>query len=182
MLVWSYQHGAFMSKVLSSFSVAHNGLIIHICTRYLCIYTYTRINRHTLHTYTHSPYSFVFYIGVELINNVVLMSGVQQSDSVIHIYVSILFQILFPFRLFQKIERSSLCDTVDPCWLSILNIAVCTCQSQAPILSFPPPFSPPVTIIVMTSVEVSLCSLIRILLPLCFLNTSLYFQLHYLLV
>ena len=142
MLVWSYQHGAFMSKVLSSFSVAHNGLIIHICTRYLCIYTYTRINRHTLHTYTHSPYSFVFYIGVELINNVVLMSGVQQSDSVIHIYVSILFQILFPFRLFQKIERSSLCDTVDPCWLSILNIAVCTCQSQAPILSFPPPLLP----------------------------------------
>ena len=31
--------------------------------------------------------------------NVVLISGVQQSDSVIHIHVSILFQILFPYRL-----------------------------------------------------------------------------------
>ena len=40
---------------------------------------------------------FLFYIGVELINNVVIVSGVQQSDSVIHIHVSILFQILFPW-------------------------------------------------------------------------------------
>ena len=53
--------------------------------------------------------NFVFYIGVSLINNVVLVSGVQQSDSVIHTHVSILFQILFPFRLLQNIERSSLC-------------------------------------------------------------------------
>ena len=34
--------------------------------------------------------NFLFYIGVQLINNVVLVSGVQQSDSVIHIHVSIL--------------------------------------------------------------------------------------------
>ena len=34
-----------------------------------------------------------------MINNVVLVSGVQQSDSVTHIHVSILFKILFPFRL-----------------------------------------------------------------------------------
>ena len=58
--------------------------------------------------------------------NVVLISGVQQSDSVIHI--SILFQILFPFRLLQSIKQSSLCYTAGPCWLSILNIAMCTCQ------------------------------------------------------
>ena len=44
---------------------------------------------------------------MELINNIVLVSGIQQSDSVIH--VSILFQILFPFRLLQNIEQSSLC-------------------------------------------------------------------------
>ena len=37
----------------------------------------------------------------ELIYNAVLVSGVQHSDSVIHIHVSILFQILFPFRLFS---------------------------------------------------------------------------------
>ena len=35
-----------------------------------------------------------------------LVSGIQQSDSVIHIHVSILFQILFPFRLLQSIEQS----------------------------------------------------------------------------
>ena len=49
-----------------------------------------------------------------------LVSGVQQRDSVIYIHVSILFQILFPFRLLHNIEQSSLCYTVGPCWLSIL--------------------------------------------------------------
>ena len=62
---------------------------------------------------------FLFCIGVELIYNTVLVSGIQQSDSVIHIYVSILFQILFPFRSFQNIEQNSLCYTVGPCWFSI---------------------------------------------------------------
>ena len=38
--------------------------------------------------------NFVFYIGVQLINNVVMTSGVQQSGSVIHMYLSILFHIL----------------------------------------------------------------------------------------
>ena len=32
--------------------------------------------------------------------------GVKQSDSFIHIHISILFQILFPFRLLQNIEQS----------------------------------------------------------------------------
>ena len=40
------------------------------------------------------------------------VSGVQQSDSVIHIHVSILLQILFPFRLLDSIEQSSLCRIV----------------------------------------------------------------------
>ena len=62
----------------------------------------------------------LFYIGVELINNVRIVAGVQQSDSVI--YISILFQILFPFRLLQNIEQSSQCYTVGPCCLSILNM------------------------------------------------------------
>ena len=42
-------------------------------------------------------------------NNVVLVSDIQQHDSVIHLKVSILFQIIFPFRLLQSIEHSSLC-------------------------------------------------------------------------
>ena len=66
-----------------------------------------------------------------------LVSGVQQSDSVIHIPDSILFQILFPFRLLQSIKQSSLCYTAGLCWLFILNIAVGTCQSQTPNLSLP---------------------------------------------
>ena len=70
-----------------------------------------------------------------MINNVVLVSGVQQSDSVIHIHVSILFQVLFLFKLLQSVEQSSLGYTVGPCWLSILSIEVCTCQSQTPNLS-----------------------------------------------
>ena len=85
-------------------------------------------------------FKFLFYVGVELINNVVLVSGVQQGDSVIHIHVSIHFQILFPLRLLQDIEQSSLCYTIGPCWLSILNIAVCTRQSQTLNLSSSPPF------------------------------------------
>ena len=61
-----------------------------------------------------------------MINNVVLVSGVQQSDSVIHIHVSILFQILFP--ILQNIEQSSLCSTVGPCWLSIcLSVSFLFC-------------------------------------------------------
>ena len=60
-----------------------------------------------------------------MINNILLVSGVQQSDSVIHMHKAILFQVLFPYRLLQNIEQSSLCYTVGRCWLSILNIAVC---------------------------------------------------------
>ena len=77
-----------------------------------------------------------------MINNVVLVSGVQQSDSVIHIHVSILFQILFPFRLLQNTKQRPLCYTVGPCWLSVLNITACTWQSQTPNLSLRPPILP----------------------------------------
>ena len=34
---------------------------------------------------------FLIFIGVKLIYNVVLVSGVQQSESVIHIHISTLF-------------------------------------------------------------------------------------------
>lgn len=51
-----------------------------------------------------------------------IVSGVQQSESVMNIHVSIPFQILFLFRLLHNIEQHSLCCTVDPCWLSTLFI------------------------------------------------------------
>ena len=64
--------------------------------------------------------------------------SVQQSDSLIH--VSIIFQVIFPFRLLHTIDQTyhstfPVLYTVGPCWLSILNITVCTCQSQTPYLS-----------------------------------------------
>ena len=51
-------------------------------------------------------------------HNIVLISAVQQSDSVIHTYV--LFHVLFHNGLSQYIEWSSLCSTVGPCCVSIL--------------------------------------------------------------
>lgn len=54
--------------------------------------------------------SILFYIGTELINKVVLVLGVQSSDSVIHIHISILFHS-FPIR------KNSLLFKVD--WLSV---------------------------------------------------------------
>ena len=47
-------------------------------------------------------------------------------------YVAILPQTPLPSRLPHNIEQSSLCYTnqAGPCWLSILNIAVCTSPTQ----------------------------------------------------
>ena len=56
-----------------------------------------------------------------------LVSSVQQSDSVINIQVSILFQIILSFRLLQNIEWSSQCYTIRLHLLSILYIVVYIC-------------------------------------------------------
>ena len=69
-----------------------------------------------------------------------LISAVQQSDSVIHIYI--LFHILFRYGLSQDIEYSSLCYTVGPCCLSVLYITACVCSSHTPSPFFPQPPSP----------------------------------------
>ena len=104
-------------------------------------------------------FSFFFkliFIGIQLIYNVVLVSAVQQSESVIHIHISTLFKILFPYRSLQSIEQCSLCYTVGAYQLSILYVVVCICQSQSPNLSLPTP-SPLVTIgLLSTSVTLFL--------------------------
>ena len=46
--------------------------------------------------------------------------------SQLSIYMHLLFEIVFPFRLLQSTQQGSLWYTVGPCWLYILNIAVCT--------------------------------------------------------
>ena len=43
------------------------------------------------------------------------ISSVENNDSV---------QILFPYRLLKDIEQTSLCYTVDPCWLFALYMVV----------------------------------------------------------
>ena len=53
----------------------------------------------------------------KLIYNIMLVSGVQQGDSVIHTHV-FFPQILFPFRLLHNIEQNSLYYTVGPCFLT----------------------------------------------------------------
>lgn len=47
------------------------------------------------------------YIGEKLIYNIVLVSGEQQHDSVIYIYI---FQVIFPMEIIQMIEKSHLCS------------------------------------------------------------------------
>ena len=66
---------------------------------------------------------------------VVLASGVQQSGLVTHTHISILFQVLFPYKLLQNIEYSSLYYLVGPCWLSIVYIVECVYLCQTPNLS-----------------------------------------------
>ena len=60
-----------------------------------------------------------FVLGYSL----VIVSGQQWRNSAIHIRVSILLQTPLPSRLPHNIEQSSVCSTVGPSWLSILNIA-----------------------------------------------------------
>jgi len=83
----------------------------------------------SIHVFCHlKVLKTLFFIGVWLINSAVLVSGVQQRDSVMHVHVPALFQILSHVdRLLQSTEQSSLCYAVGPCWLSIdiLNRVVC---------------------------------------------------------
>ena len=72
---------------------------------------------------------FLIFIGVQLIYNVVLVSGVWESESVIH--TSTFFQSLFPYRPLQSIEFPGLYSRS---LLFILYIIVCICQSQSPNL------------------------------------------------
>ena len=50
----------------------------------------------------------------------------------IHTYIFFFKNILFQYVSFQEIKYSSLCYTVGPCCLSILNVIVCIYQSQTP--------------------------------------------------
>ena len=77
-------------------------------------------------------FSLLSCVKVQLINSVVIVSGEQWRDLAIHMHVSILPQTPFPPRLQHSVEQVSMCSMVGPCWLSIVNMAVCTCPFQTP--------------------------------------------------
>ena len=56
-------------------------------------------------------------------NNVVIVSSEQRRGSAIQIHASVLPQTPLPSRLPHNSELRSMCWTVAPCWLSILNTA-----------------------------------------------------------
>ena len=58
-----------------------------------------------------AKFFLLIFIGVELLYNVVLVSTVQKSESAIHIHISPLFCISFPF---SSVGKESVCSTGDP--------------------------------------------------------------------
>ena len=86
----------------------------------------------TIHTHTYT----------QLIYNVLLVSGIQQSDSVVYIHMFILFRFFsHTGRLSEYIRQSFLCYTEGPCWLPILYTVACMCSPQVPDLFLPQSFS-----------------------------------------
>jgi len=63
------------------------------------IYRYPFCPQTPFHPGWHICYVFFFLIEIQLIYNSVLISGVQQSGSIIHIYI--LFQVLFPLDCYK---------------------------------------------------------------------------------
>ena len=54
----------------------------------------------------------LIFIELQLIYSVVFIYSLKQSESVVHIHISTLFKILFPYRSLQNTEQCSLCCTV----------------------------------------------------------------------
>ena len=98
-LVYTLSNIYFISKLLL--------LIIHVKHRWVCKHSYLDF----------WLFFLLFYPGVQPINNVLIVSGRQQMDSVIHICVSILPQTPFP----HNIEQNS----CGPCCLFMFNPALC---------------------------------------------------------
>ena len=84
---------------------------------------------------------FLSFLEIQLIYKVVTFSAIQQSDSVSHKYMSILFWFLFPYRLSRNIWYSFLSYSTVPCLPVIPHTSLCICQSQmpspSPLPSFP---------------------------------------------
>ena len=71
------------------------------------------------------PMSWLFTSGGQTIGTSPSASVLPMTIQGWNKYKPILFQILFHYRLLQDTEYSSLCYTVGPCGLSIVDIIVC---------------------------------------------------------
>ena len=116
--------------LIAFYSLAHspltsgNHVIVLMCSLFVCLLCMLFLK--------------LIFIGVQLLYNVVLISTVQQSESVIRIHISPLFGISFPFRSPQSTEQSSLSYTVGSHQLSILYI-VSVVYMSIPISQLIPP-------------------------------------------
>ena len=125
-------------KLMSIESLMPSNHLILCCPLLLLpsVFSSTRVfsNESVLHIRWPKYWSFSFSISpsneysglisfrkVQLIYNVVLVSGISK---VVQLYS---FQILFLYRLLQNIEYNSLCHRVGPCCLSVLYIVVHLC-------------------------------------------------------
>ena len=112
--VWAKHGGSWVCILIDGVSTYYREPILSfnllIGLRVMCKVKTSLLERHLwgLNFF----FNFLFYIGVQLIYNVVLVSDVQQSDPFIRIHVSLLFWVLFSIRLFQNIVQSSLCYIV----------------------------------------------------------------------
>ena len=88
-----------------------------------------------------SPPTFyikLFFIRVQLLYNIVLVSIVQQNEITVCSHISPLFWISFPFRSPRSTVQNSLCYKAGSHQLSIFYITVYICQSQSTRSSHPP--------------------------------------------
>ena len=95
---------------------------------------------HSLHSCTGRfcfIFSFLFYTGVQPIDNVVMASGGQQRDSDVRIHVAILPQTPLPPRLPHNIKQSSLCCTVGLSLSILLSDFIYSLLSLCPLNEFP---------------------------------------------
>ena len=82
----------------------------------------------------------IFEMAVSLIYKVLLISAVEQSDSVAHIYAFLFKNLLFHYDLSQDIEYSSLCYTIGLDCLSIPYVKAYICYAPPPTpFTWPPP-------------------------------------------
>ena len=101
--------------------------------------TYTKLQRfkkRSMEIQIH-PLNLVFLLYWSVVGAHSCVPAIQHSYSVIHMCVSILFQILYSYSLLHNIERNSLCYAEGPCWLPMLLLLLLCCFSCVRLCATP---------------------------------------------